>query len=153
MRQRGRQPEKGRGRKEGDTESEAGFRLSEPDMGLEHMTHEIVAWAQVGCLTDWATQAPLHLYLLDELTLWPLALCNDIFCILLIFGLKFALSKCSHLCSHLIPIRMEYFFPSLNFQSMWVLKAEVSLLWTTYSWVLFLFLLFCFCFCFLFLLF
>ena len=49
--------------REGDTESKAGFRLSavstEPDVGLELMNREIMTWAEVGCLTAWATQAPL----------------------------------------------------------------------------------------------
>ena len=49
--------------KEGDTESEAGSRLGavspEPDAGLELTDREIVTWAKVGRLTDWATQAPL----------------------------------------------------------------------------------------------
>ena len=49
--------------REGDTESEAGSRLRaispEPDAGLELTDHEIVTWAEVGRLTDWATQAPL----------------------------------------------------------------------------------------------
>ena len=48
--------------REGDTESEAGSRLwavsTEPDMGLKLMDCEIMTWAEVGCLTDWATQAP-----------------------------------------------------------------------------------------------
>ena len=52
----------GRGR-EGDTESEAGSRLltvsTEPDPGLKLMNHEIMTWAKVGRLSDWATQAPL----------------------------------------------------------------------------------------------
>ena len=47
---------------EGDTESEAGSRLwavsPEPDVGLELTDREIVTWAEVGRLTDWATQAP-----------------------------------------------------------------------------------------------
>ena len=51
--------------REGDTESEAGSRLwamsPEPDAGLELMDHEIVTWAEVGRLTDWATQAPLKI--------------------------------------------------------------------------------------------
>ena len=46
----------------GDTESEAGSRLpavrTEPDVGLELTNHEIMTWAEVGRLTDWATQAP-----------------------------------------------------------------------------------------------
>ena len=51
--------------REGDTESEAGSRLRavslEPDAGLELTDCEIVTWAEVGCLTDWATQAPPEL--------------------------------------------------------------------------------------------
>ena len=49
--------------REGDTESEAGSRLwaisPEPDVGLELTDRKIVTWAEVGRLTDWATQAPL----------------------------------------------------------------------------------------------
>ena len=49
--------------REGDTESEAGTRLwaisPEPDMGLKLTDLETVTWAEVGRLTDWATQAPL----------------------------------------------------------------------------------------------
>ena len=48
--------------KEGDTESEAGSRLwaisLEPDAGLELTDREIMTWAEVGRLTDCATQAP-----------------------------------------------------------------------------------------------
>ena len=48
--------------REGDTESETGFRLwavsTEPDAGLELTDREIMTWAEVGRLTDWATQAP-----------------------------------------------------------------------------------------------
>ena len=49
--------------REGDTESETGSTLwvvsTEPDAGFE-LTHcEIRTWAEVGRLTDWATQAPL----------------------------------------------------------------------------------------------
>ena len=47
----------------GDTESEAGSRLraviTEPDVGLKLTDREIMTWAEVGRLTDWATQAPL----------------------------------------------------------------------------------------------
>ena len=31
---------------------------AEPDMGLELTNHEIMTWAEVGHLIDWATQAP-----------------------------------------------------------------------------------------------
>ena len=48
---------------EGDTESAVGSRLwavsTEPDVGLELKNREIMTWAEVGRLTDWATQAPL----------------------------------------------------------------------------------------------
>ena len=53
----------GEGQREGDTESETGSRLwavsPEPDAGLELTDCEIMTWAEVGRLTDWATQAPL----------------------------------------------------------------------------------------------
>ena len=52
----------GEGQREGDTESETGSRLwavsTEPDTGLELTDREIMTWAEVGRLTDWATQAP-----------------------------------------------------------------------------------------------
>ena len=48
--------------REGDTEPEAGSRLRaispEPDLGLELTGREIMTWAEVRRLTDWATQAP-----------------------------------------------------------------------------------------------
>ena len=48
--------------REGDTESEAGSGLRavspEPDAGLELTDREIVTRAEVGSLTDGATQAP-----------------------------------------------------------------------------------------------
>ena len=51
--------------REGDTESETGSRLqavsTEPDAGLELTDHEIMTRAEVGRLTDRATQAPLDL--------------------------------------------------------------------------------------------
>ena len=52
----------GEGQREGDTESKTGSRLwavsTEPDTGLDLTDHEIMTWAEVGRLTDWATQAP-----------------------------------------------------------------------------------------------
>ena len=52
---------------EGDTESEAGSRLwavsTEPDVGLELMNHEIMTWAEVEHLTDWATQVTQSTFL------------------------------------------------------------------------------------------
>ena len=48
--------------REGDTESEADSRLwtvsTEPDAGLDPTNHEIMTWAEVGHLTDWATEVP-----------------------------------------------------------------------------------------------
>ena len=55
------QMEEGR---ETETESEAGSRLwavsTEPDAELEPTNCEIINWAKVGRLSDWATQAPLY---------------------------------------------------------------------------------------------
>ena len=54
---------RGGAEREGDTESEAGSRRwvvsTEPDAGLELTDRGIMTWAEVGRLTDWATQAPL----------------------------------------------------------------------------------------------
>ena len=68
------------GQTEGDTESEAGSRLwavsTEPDAGPELTNREIVTWAEVGCLTDWATQAPrfIHYFWYEgSLFFFPLA--------------------------------------------------------------------------------
>ena len=51
--------------REGDTESEAGSRLwavsIQPNAAFELMNREIMIWAEVGQLTDWATQVPLIL--------------------------------------------------------------------------------------------
>ena len=53
----------GREKRGGDTESKAGSRLwavsTEPNTGLKLMDHKIVIQAEVGRLTDWATQVPL----------------------------------------------------------------------------------------------
>ena len=51
--------------REGHTESEAGSRLwavsTEPNAGLEITNCEILTWAKVRCLTNWATQVPLNI--------------------------------------------------------------------------------------------
>ena len=39
---------------------------SEPDVGLELTSCEIMTWAEVGCLTDWAIQMPLYITILIE---------------------------------------------------------------------------------------
>ena len=63
-REREREHKQGRGReREGDIESKPGSRFwavsTEPDVGLEFTDCKIMTWAEVGRLTDWATQAPL----------------------------------------------------------------------------------------------
>ena len=54
----------GRGKERGDTEYEAGSRLwvvsTEPEAGLKPTSHEIMTWAEVRCLTNWATQVSLR---------------------------------------------------------------------------------------------
>ena len=56
----------GEKQRKGDTESEAGSRLSavstEPDAGLQLKYHKIMTWSDVGRLTEWDTQAPLLFY-------------------------------------------------------------------------------------------
>ena len=51
---------RGGAEREGDTESETGSRLwavsTELDVGFELTDSEIMTWAEVGGLTDWATQ-------------------------------------------------------------------------------------------------
>ena len=71
MRQRETEHERGRGReREGDTELEVGSRLwavsSEPNAGLELTDREIVTWAEVRRLTNWATQTPLLLQIFNK---------------------------------------------------------------------------------------
>ena len=39
---------------------------TEPNAGLELTNREIMTWAKVGCLTDWATQVPHMLKLIIE---------------------------------------------------------------------------------------
>ena len=54
----------------GDTESEAGSKLwavsTELDVGLKLTNREIMTCAEVGRLTDWATQAPLACSSFDD---------------------------------------------------------------------------------------
>ena len=58
------------GQTEGDTESKVGSRLwvvrPEPDPGLELMNHEIMTWAEVRRLTDWATWRPQNFLLFKK---------------------------------------------------------------------------------------
>ena len=60
----------GKGHRAGDTEYKAGSRLwavsTEPDAGLEPTNCEMMTWAEVGRLTDWATQVPQYLFILRE---------------------------------------------------------------------------------------
>ena len=57
---------RGGAEREGDTESETGSRLwaisTEPDAGLKLTDREIMTWAEVGRLTDQATQAPRNVH-------------------------------------------------------------------------------------------
>ena len=40
---------------------------AEPDVGLKPTNCEIMTWAEAGCLTDWATQAPLLVSFLTDI--------------------------------------------------------------------------------------
>ena len=67
LRERDRFLSEWRRSREEDTESKAGSRLwavsTEPDAGLKPMNLEIMTWAEVRRLTDWATQASLYYFL------------------------------------------------------------------------------------------
>ena len=52
------------GQRDMETEFKAGSLLEEPAAGLKLRNREIMTWAQVSHLTDWATQAPLKLSVL-----------------------------------------------------------------------------------------
>ena len=71
----------GAAEREGDTESETGSRLwavsTEPSVGLELMNHKIMTWAEVGCLTNWATQVP-HMWLISKCRLFDGVQAQDI---------------------------------------------------------------------------
>ena len=43
-------------------------------MGLELRNHEMMTWAKVGRLTNWAIQAPLNKFLFNEFYMWFLPL-------------------------------------------------------------------------------
>ena len=56
----------GEGKRERETQNlkqTPSFELSQPDEGLEPKNSEIITWAEVRCLTDWATQVPLLLFI------------------------------------------------------------------------------------------
>ena len=63
----------GEGQREEDTESEACSELwgvsTEPNTGLELTSCEIRTWAEVGHLTNWATQVPQNCSFLVEVVL------------------------------------------------------------------------------------
>ena len=60
--ERATEQKQGRGRKTGRHKIQAGSRLravsTEPDLGLEPMNCEIMTWAEVRRLSDWATRTP-----------------------------------------------------------------------------------------------
>ena len=68
VREQARESTRWERQREGDTESEAGFRFcadtSELDTGLEPTNLKTMTWAEVRRLTDWATQAPLKIQIL-----------------------------------------------------------------------------------------
>ena len=67
---------RGEAEREGDLESKAGSRLrafsTEPDTGLERRNCEIMTWARIRHLANWATQAPLiHIVFYKNLNYLP----------------------------------------------------------------------------------
>ena len=97
---------RGGAEREGDTECEAGSRLwavsTEPDMGLELTNCEIMTWAEVWCLTDWATQAPLYfIFLLAYFSLFP-KLPFSVFSLMTLNSYQSFNASCFKKCSLLI---------------------------------------------------
>ena len=62
LRDRDREREWGRGRKRGRERIPSRLCTDSLDTGLKLTNHEIMTWADIGHLTDWATQAPNHLF-------------------------------------------------------------------------------------------
>ena len=60
-------------------------------------------------------------------------------CNLLYFNVYFVWYEDRYSSFLLLPICMEYIFPSSHFQSICVFRSEVDFLWTAYIWVLFLY--------------
>ena len=60
----------GEEQKEKETKSKADSRLwavsIEPDVGPEPMSREIMTWAKLRSLTDWATLVPLNRHILND---------------------------------------------------------------------------------------
>ena len=77
--------EQGRGR-EMETESETDYRLwavsTEPNVRLELTGSEIMTQAEVGCLTDWDTQAPPILAILTVVSWYLIVVLIFIFLIM-----------------------------------------------------------------------
>ena len=72
----------GEGQREREIQYEAGSRLwavsTEPEVGPEPTNSEIMTWAEVGHLTDWATQAPLALTLNKNVFMPLLLIINEV---------------------------------------------------------------------------
>ena len=71
MRERERERmSRGGAEREGDTESEVGSRLwavsTESDAELKLTNCEVMTWAEAGSLTNWATQVPHTIDLLNQ---------------------------------------------------------------------------------------
>ena len=78
---------------EAETESRLWAVSTEPDVGLKPTNHDISTWLEVGCLTDWATQAPLVNTMFKRHNPFPTAHCwkshggfVDCICTILLLG-------------------------------------------------------------------
>ena len=94
---------RGGAEREGDIEAEAGSKLwavsTEPNAGLKLTDCKIMTWAEVGCSTDWATQAPPDILFYLKVSLLPAShLCTKLDCKLLSLYLHFLVSFLSLLC-------------------------------------------------------
>ena len=134
----------------GDTESEAGFSLwavsTEADVGLELMDCEIMTWAEVGRLTDWATQVPRtaflfislhkvqnfalspsvkwHIYWQQNDSVIRLCQCPSHIPLALKTSIRGSPIQCQH---------QQLLIPKLSLTA-WVLSAYRECLWISTSW-------------------
>ena len=139
MRQRETEHERGRVReREGDTESETGSRLwavsTEPDAGLELTNREIMTWAEVGCSTDWATQAPpkFIFYTLNHTVSF-----SDYLVFFLVID-KWFLGSSYNIIVTMIMLHLLTWFIRIMFRGAWVARLSIWLQlrsWSHASWV------------------
>ena len=114
-------------------------------MGLELPNHEIMTWAEVGCLTIWTTQLPQRVIISNSHCVFCLFVCLFVLVLLLLWGFLLLFCCCCCCCSFGFSVRNTY---GTNFIShceiyvvvwleSWITKAilidQMRSLWTETS--------------------